>query len=326
MPLIILFLHDHGRNGRDNADRHRCHEGGRKIIQRLHLAVDAVEDVCIRLGIAERRLQAVHDELCVDEVNNAQDAGAERNRNADAQQRAEDAPGRLRHIRVRGRFVRVMPVLIDRDIDERERAARRNAEDGTRRCDRQTLARARKAPRKHKADGDFPHDLQDLRNGGRLHVAHALRIAAVRARQIHEHKRRGQRPDALRCADIVEHAGQLRREQEHDQPEDQADDGKRQPRDTEDLARLHGPAERVRLADHARERDRHARRGHGEKDIINIVGNGKISIPLVAENVAERDLIDRAEDLDDHNAGRYDGRAVEIVLLAAFLQSALPPR
>ena len=61
------------------------------------------------------------------------------------------------------------------------------------------------------------------------------------------------------------------------------------------------------------------------KDIINIIGNGEIAVSLVAENIAERDLIDRAEDLDDHNAGRHHGRAVEIVLLAAFLQTALPP-
>ena len=108
--------------------------------------------------------------------------------------------------------------------------------------------------------------------------------------------------------------------------EQQAENGKRQPGHAEDLARLHGAAERVRLADHARERDRHTRRGHVKKDIINIIGNGEIAVSLVAENIAERDLIDRAEDLDDHNAGRYDGRAVEIVLLAAFLQSALPPR
>ena len=233
--------------------------------------------------------------------------------------------GGIRHIRIRDRFFRIVAVIIDRHIDQRKGAARRDAEDRPRRCDRQTLARARKAPREHKTDGDLAHDLEDLGDGRRLHVAHALRIAAVRARQIHEHERRRQRPDALCCADIVEHPGQLRREQEHDQAEQQAENGKRQPGHAEDLARLHGAAERVRLADHARERDRHTRRGHVEKDIINIIGNGEIAVSLVAENIAERDLIDRAEDLDDHNASRHHGRAVEIVLLAAFLQTALPP-
>mgnify|MGYP000617595306 CR=1 FL=1 len=190
----------------------------------------------------------------------------------------------------------------------------------------QPLARARKAPREHQTDGDLSHDLKDLRDGGRLHVAHALRITAVRARQVHEHECRRQRPDALRRADVVEHPGQLRRKQEHDQPEQNAEDCKRQPCNAEDLARLHGTAERVRLADHARERDRHARRGHGEKHVVDIVSDGKVSVSLVAEDVSERDLIDRAEDLDDHHTGRHDGRAVEIVLLAVFLQNALPPR
>ena len=55
-----------------------------------------------------------------------------------------------------------MPVLIDRDIDERERAARRDAEDRARRSDRQPLARARKAPREHQPDADLAHDLKDL--------------------------------------------------------------------------------------------------------------------------------------------------------------------
>lgn len=120
--------------------------------------------------------------------------------------------------------------------------------------------------------------------------------------------------------------GQLRRKQEHDQPEQNAEDRKRQPCNAEDLARLHGTAERVRLADHARERDRHARRSHREKNVIDIVSDGKVSIPLVAEDIAERDLVDRAEDLGDHHAGGHNGRAVEIVLLAVFLQNALPPR
>ena len=55
-----------------------------------------------------------------------------------------------------------MPVLIDRDVDERERAARRDAEDCARRGDRQPFARARKAPCEHQTDRDLSHDLKDL--------------------------------------------------------------------------------------------------------------------------------------------------------------------
>ena len=99
-------------------------------------------------------------------------------------------PCGLRHIRIRDRFFRIVAVIIDRHIEQCKAAARRNAEDGTRRGDRQALARARKAPRKHETNHDLARDLEDLRDGRRLHIAHALGIAAVRACQVHEHKRR----------------------------------------------------------------------------------------------------------------------------------------
>ena len=74
MSLCKLLLHNRGSNRRNDADRHRRHERSRKVKECQRFPVDAVENVCVCLRIAQRRLQTVHDELGVDEVDDAQNA------------------------------------------------------------------------------------------------------------------------------------------------------------------------------------------------------------------------------------------------------------
>lgn len=74
MSLCKFLLHNRGSNRRNDADRHRRHERSRKVKECQRFPVDAVENVCVCLRIAQRRLQPVHDELGVDEVDDAQNA------------------------------------------------------------------------------------------------------------------------------------------------------------------------------------------------------------------------------------------------------------
>ncbi len=322
--VLVLPLHDERRDRGDDADRERHDERAGEIVERLRLAVDAVE--VLRVVVAERSgcLQAVEHELRVDEVDQTQHARAERDRDADAQQRQHDFARPVRHVRIGDDLLRVVPPLVDDHIDQRDEAAGRHAEDRAAGGHGQTLAEPREIPREHQAHHGFHQHVDHLRDGRGLHVALPLGKALVRRRQTHEEHCRADRPDALRGLHIVHHVGELGGEEVHDQAAQQPQNGEHAERRVEGAAHLHGPAQRVCLADHTAERHGQTRGGQREKHVIDIVGHHEVRVTLVAEDVPERDLVDRAEDLRDDHAHSEDGGAVQVVLLALRLLQTGP--
>ena len=57
------------------------------------------------------------------------------------------------------------------------------------------------------------------------------------------------------------------------------------------------------------------RRGEGQKKTINIVGGGEMTHTLIAENVAEGDLVDGADDFHEDAGNRQNRCAAKEILL-----------
>ena len=162
---------------------------------------------------------------------------------------------------------------------------------------------------------DLEQHLQHLVYGCRDHVAVALTIAAVGRDEAHEQDRRSHGADAGRGVGVFKVGrGEPVGQQEQYQREHKADDGKRPARNAEGLFLLTGAAVCVRLRDKARQRHRQTGGRQREKDVVYIVGAEEHGISLVAENIAERDLIDEAQQLHDDDADSEDGGAMHIVL------------
>ena len=128
----------------------------------------------------------------------------------------------------------------------------------------------------------------------------------------------GQGEDALRGLHVVERVRELRREEEHYQCADNAQDEESQPGDGEDPLHLVRAVHSVCLAYHAGEGHGQARRCDGQEHAVYVVGHEEVRIALVAEYIPQRHLVDEAEDLHNHDAGSEDGRAVQVVLLFGF--------
>ncbi|MPM62125.1 hypothetical protein SDC9_108991 [bioreactor metagenome] len=60
---------------------------------------------------------------------------------------------------------------------------------------------------------------------------------------------------------------------------------------------------------------RQSRRGDGQKDIINVVGNVEIGFALGAEDVVYRQTVDRSDELHHRNRPGQRGRAAQKGLL-----------
>ena len=324
--LLVRAARGGGRDCRNDGDGHRRNKARREVIECLHGAVGPVKLVGKRGADAGNVRKLDVDELRVDEGDDAHDGGAERDDETDHDklpQRMSDGIG-LVAAEAAGLQARsaVLAQIAPEHVDERGERAGGDAEDRAGGAHRQALARTGEHHGEDKSDDDLDEHLEHLSDRGRGHVAVALNIAAERAREAHEQHRGRERPNALadlRLAD--EKHRHLRREQEHGEREHNAQHGEDDGRDAEGPPCLPRAVQRVRLADHAAERHGKSRGGDREQHVIDRVGGEEIAVARVAQNVLQRDLVDRAEDLHNDHTGGKDRRAVEKVLLFCLCQA-----
>ena len=183
------------------------------------------------------------------------------------------------------------------------------------------VTRACEIPGQRQAGHDLCQHLQHLADGGGGHVLMTLAVAAVSAGQADQQHGRSEHEDALGRLYVVERVGQLVRDQRHDQRAGDAQHKERPPRDREYAPHLIVAAHRVRLAYHARERHGQTRGGQREEHAVYVVGDQEVRVALIAEDVAQRYLVDSTEYLHYNDAGGQYCRAVEIVLLFGFCQN-----
>ena len=115
--------------------------------------------------------------------------------------------------------------------------------------------------------------------------------------------------------------------EEHDAGKHKPDTAKRPNGGAEGLFLAAVHAVCVCLRDQAGQCHRKPRRGNGKEDVIYIVCGNKNPISVIAENIAERDLVDHAECFHDQHADRQDRRTVHKVLfLFRRRLHFIPPR
>ena len=71
------------------------------------------------------------------------------------------------------------------------------------------------------------------------------------------------------------------------------------------------PAQGVGLGDGFGEGHRQARRGHHQQQIVDHIGVVEVAEALVPQDIAQRDLVDGSDELDDGDARRQNGGAAE---------------
>lgn len=169
--------------------------------------------------------------------------------------------------------------------------------------------------RYRKTNAQLEQDFQHLRHGGGRHVALSLGIAPHTGQQTHAEHRRSQDLDGRGGLGLVHQLRQLGRAEKHQQRQDHAQAQKQPDGGAEQLALFVPPAQSVGLTGELGDGQRQARRGDGQKDIVNVVGNVEISLALGAEDVVHRQTVDRADELHHRHRPGQRGRAAQKGLL-----------
>lgn len=151
--------------------------------------------------------------------------------------------------------------------------------------------------------------------GGGRHVLPALRVAAEGGQAAHAHDGGRESADAVGGAGIVQKAREQVAAPPHERERGDAQHEKDRERNAEGAVRLPGAAEGVGLAHELGERDGKARGRDGQERGVDVIGVGEVRAAALAEDVAQRDLEDRADDLDRDDAEREHGGAAEEGLL-----------
>ena len=211
-----------------------------------------------------------------------------------------------------------MAALIHDHVRERHDRADRNAQDRAGRADGQRLVRSQQRRGQDQSRDDLEEHLEHLVDRGGDHIAVALAIAAIGRDEANEQDCGGHGTDRQRGVRIFQIVGgKPVRKREEDEGKQHADHRKGAERDPEGLFLLADSAVGVSLRHQARERNGKTRRRKREKDVVDAVRAHKHRVALVAENVAEGNLVYGAEHLHDDHADSEDRRTVHIVLLSA---------
>ena len=309
-----------------------------QVEQRLRLAVHTVKHLRLVIAEARRGLEPVHAQLRVDAVEYGHYARAESYRHTDCEDVAHYLPRGIDDLIVVGRVVCVhdacgirrgkdviVPPLVYHHVKQRYDRAYRNAKYRPCRADRAPKSGAHRKVRQNKAGNDLEQHLQHLVHRGGDHVAVALTVAAVGRDEAHKKYCRAHCLYAQRGVGVFKvFVRQPFREQEHYQREHQPYHEEGAQCHAEGLFLLLCPAICVRLRHKARQRHGQTGRRQSEEDEIYAVGTREHRVPLVAEDVAERDLIYKAQQLHYYHADGKDRRAAYIGLPISFCHCSPP--
>ena len=215
-----------GHCGRDcgyDGDGERGYEARGQVIERLRLAVDAVEHRGLLVSEAGGVLQPAHAQPGVNQVDERKHAGAQGDGYTYAQQGAEHFAAALRRV---GAALAggVAAALVDKHVGQRDQAAHRDAEDGSGGSRRQTVSGGGEVPGEGQARYDLGQHFEHLADSGRGHVLMPLAVAAVGAGQADQQHGRREDKDAPGGLNVVERVGELAREEGHGQGARHAED------------------------------------------------------------------------------------------------------
>ena len=314
-------------DGRHHAERQRSDEIRRQVIERLGLAVYAVERVGGLRPEPCRALQAVETQRVVQQIEHREHRRSQRDGDADAQELPRDGGAAARIVGLPRAERRVVAPLVQSHIGQRGESAGGYAENGAGGRAGQAEAAAGDHPGQRQADDQLAYLLHHLSEGGGDHVPASLAVAAVGRRGAYDHHGGSERRNAQRGLSVPHHGGQLPVEQEHRKRKESAYAREHGHGHVEGPLHPGGLFPGVGHGDHPRERDGEAGRGQRENEPVNIIGHGKVGEALVSEepHAAQGDLVKERHHLHDDRGPGHDRRAVEIILLFSSGQTVCPP-
>ena len=164
------------------------------------------------------------------------------------------------------------------------------------------------------AEQQLRERLDHLRDRRRRHVAQPLVIPAVDRRKAAQQHRGRERQHGGQRARIADGTRIERRAEDHQPRSDRAGQQEHGRRRLLDPAHVAPAAERIVLRNHARHRHREARRGDAENHVVKAVRRAEIPHAVLRNDGRQRDLEQRADNLDEQHARRKQQRAVQKTL------------
>ena len=298
--LLFVVLRDGGGDCRNDRGRERDHQRRGQVVEIHAGRIVAVERAGLIERVAQRVLKLSLHERGVDQRDDGHHRRGDGDGNGQRQQAAHDRAARRAALAaLQGGTV---AQIVSRHVDERENGADGHAADGACRGDVVRLTDLQKPQRERETEDELAQCLQDLRDGRGRHILPALRVAAEGGQAPHAHHRGRERADAVGRARVVEKGGKIVVAPPHQRKRDEPQHQKNGQREVEGALRLPRAAARVGLAHKLGERDGETRGRDGQHCRVDVVGVGKVCASALAENVAQRNLKHRADDLDGHDA------------------------
>ena len=338
--IVKLPARQGGGDGRDAGNGDRRDERARKGEDRLLIVVDALEVFRHLHAPAEAKLQTAHIDHGVEKVDDLKARRAERDGHGDGEQLLHGGAAALRRsggVRQRGACAAVFDV----QIDHRDQAAERHAEDRAARgkrdiavirdglarleddpvfMDEALAGQLHDEPRKPEAHDQTGDGFKDLADGGGGHAALALEEAPVgRDQADQQHARRQRRDGRPGIFAVRDHHRELAAEHQHHKASGDAEGDKDIDGRLEDALDLRLVSERLRLGDHAAHGNGQTRGGDHEQDVVNVIGGVEIAEAGRADDIVERGLEQKAHELDQNGRHGENCRALQKCLLLNLL-------
>ena len=184
-----------------------------------------------------------------------------------------------------------------------------DANDGACGADLGGASHMQEIPCQRQTDTQLQQRFQHLRDGGRLHIALPLRVAPHTRQQADAEHGGGQRPHRSGGQGVIQETGKRVCLREHQHGADQTQQKEQPDGGGKDLALLIFQPLCVSLTGHAGDGKRKPRCGEGQQEVVNFIRGVKISFSRSAQNIGERDLVGRADELDDDHSRRQNGGA-----------------
>ena len=207
-------------------------------------------------------------------------------------------------------------MLINNHIAEGNHRADGDAKDRSGR----SLRKSSPGMHQHRGDGkardNLEEDFKHLVHCGRNHISVTLAVTAISGYQTDKQDCRRHRSYAhsrIRLHQIDRRQPLIT--EEHDERENHADCRKRHYCRSEGLFLEGIFTAGIRFRNQSGKCNRQSSRGEREENIVYIIRCEENAVTVVSQNIAQRNLVDRAEQLHDHNTDGKDCRTVHEVLL-----------
>ena len=309
--LLIVLHRPGGGDGGDDAGSDGDHKGGGQVVQGEGLVINALEHTGLVLGKAGTGLETTEDDAGIQQIGQGHDGGTQGDGNGQLQQRDQNLLSGIGGIGVAGEGGAVAAVA-HQNIGGSHGTAHTDADDRAGGGDRFVQTTGDHNGGQRQADDQLTQGLNDLGNGGGGHERMTLEVAAQGRQGTDEEHGGSQSQNTVITVAVVHQIGELPGENQHNEHGNHAQGTEGNQCDAEDLVDLVAPAQSIGLRHHLGQSYRQAAGGDDDEQGVDIVSGVEVREGGLADDVAQRDLKQGADQLDDDNAyGENGGTAKE---------------